>query len=164
VNGRAGERGECVNFNKKLHNPGKEPETGRLSRRLRAGAISYTVPLRETGRAKPVEEFLRNLGSGGIWLGWLPNLGHFLSLPPEAFSVSAVYAALGAVILGKFTAKVGAMTLPLNYAALLAGALIANWALSGVHLPVGNDLQAPIIFAIVGMTPAAVMMMAFLRN
>jgi hypothetical protein len=111
-----------------------------------------------------VEELLSNLGSGGIWLNWLPGFGHFADLPPSTFSISAIFSGAGAVILGKFTSNVGALTLPLNYAGLLVGALIANWWFGGIQLPLAGDFQAPIIFALAGMGIAGVGMMALLRR
>jgi hypothetical protein len=41
----------------KLRNPGKEPETGRLSRRLRADAISYTVSRGKLAEQSPWKNF-----------------------------------------------------------------------------------------------------------
>jgi hypothetical protein len=114
--------------------------------------------------ASTVEDFLSNLGSGGIWLNWLPDFGQFVSLPAEAFSISAIFSGAGAVILGKFTSNLGALTLPFNYVGLLIGALLANWALAGIHLPLAGDFQAPIIFALAGMTVAGVAMIALMRR
>jgi hypothetical protein len=111
-----------------------------------------------------VEDLLSNFGSGGIWLNWLPSFGYASDLPSSTFSVSAIFSGAGAVILGKFTTNLGAFTLPLNYLSLMIGAVIANWGLAGVKLPLGSDLQAPIIFAMAGMTIAGLAMMAVLRR
>jgi hypothetical protein len=111
-----------------------------------------------------VEELLSNLGSGGIWLNWIPGFGHLGDLPSATFSVSAIFSGAGAVILGKFTSNLGALTLPFNYGGLLVGALVANWGLHGVEVPLAGDFQAPIVFALTGMSIAGVVMMALLRR
>ena len=111
-----------------------------------------------------MEDLLSIFGSGGIWLSWVPGFGHVGDLPSGTFLVSAIFAGLGALILGKFTSDLGALTLPLNYISLLLGALLANWGLGGIHLPLAGDLQAPIIFALTGMTVTGLMMMAILRR
>jgi hypothetical protein len=110
-----------------------------------------------------VENFLSDLGSGGIWLNWLPGFGLF-DLPPRTLSVAAIFAGICAVILCKFTGKLGALTLPLNYIALLVGALAANRVLDGISVPLAGELQAPIVYALSGMCIAGVMMMALLRR
>jgi hypothetical protein len=111
-----------------------------------------------------VEDLLSTFGSGGIWLNWLPSFGHFFDLPPATFSISAIFSGAGAVILGKFTTNLGALTLPLNYVGLFVGALLANCWFGGIQLPLAGDFQAPIIFALAGMSFTGVAMMALLRR
>src|SRR5262249_8614451 len=126
------------------------------------GITPYGDGLNSAG--KLVENLLSNFGSGGIWLNWLPSFGHVLDLPSATFSVSAVFSGAGAVILGKFTTNLGAFTLPFNYIGLMIRALLANWGLAGIHLPLAGDLQAPIIFALAGMSITGVLMMAIFRR
>jgi hypothetical protein len=113
---------------------------------------------------KLVEDLLSNFGSGGIWLNWLPGFGHVFDLPPASISVSAIFSGVGAVILGKFTTNLGAFSLPFNYIGLIIGAVLANWGLAGAHPPLAGDLQAPIIFALAGMSMSGVLMMAIFRR
>ena len=108
-----------------------------------------------------VLEFWHALGGA---VDWLPIPERMMGLPTEAVSVSAVFSGSGAVILGKFTSNVGAVTMPLNYCALFVGALISNWLFQGTYLPVGNHIQTAIVFAIAGMTVMALTMMCFLRS
>jgi hypothetical protein len=106
----------------------------------------------------------------GFWhalagaIDWLPIPERFLGLPTEAVSVSAIFSGSGAVILGKFTSNVGAITLPINYCALFGGALVSNWVLQGTYLPYGNHIQTAVVFAIAGMTVTALSMMCFLPS
>lgn len=109
-----------------------------------------------------MEDFLSMLGSGGIWLDWLPHLG--VDMPDGSFLISAIFSGAGAVILGKFTSNLGMLTMPLNYAGLLMGALMANYALAGLRIPVAGDLQTPILLALTGMSFAGVAMMALMKR
>ena len=110
-----------------------------------------------------MEDLLSNFSSGNIWSNWLPGFGH-MDLPSGTLSVSAIFSGVGAIILGKFTGDLGALTLPINYIGLFIGAILANWGLSGIHLPLAGDLQAPIIFALTGMTFTGLVMMAILHR
>lgn len=111
-----------------------------------------------------MEDFLNTLGSGGIWLDWLPSFGRVVEIPEGTLSISAIFSGAGAVILGKFTSNLGMLTLPLNYAGLFMGALMANYALAGIRIPVAGDLQTPIILALTGMCFAGVAMMALMKR
>ena len=51
-----------------------------------------------------------------------------------------------------------------NYVGLLIGALVANWAFAGIHLPLAGDFQAPIIFALAGMSVTGIAMIALMRR
>jgi hypothetical protein len=81
-----------------------------------------------------------------------------------AFFVSAVFSGAGALILGKFSASIGTLTLPINYIGLLIGAVMANSILAGVSVPLAGDLQAPVVFALTGMAPAGLLLMALLHR
>jgi hypothetical protein len=111
-----------------------------------------------------MEELLLTFGSGAIWLKWLPGFGLASHLPPMTFFVSVIFSGAGALILGKFTAGIGSLTLPINYVGLLVGAVLANWIFSGVSVPLAGDLQAPVVFALTGMTAAGLCLMALLHR
>ena len=80
-------------------------------------------------------------------------------VPPEAVSLSSLFSGAGAVILGKFTGSVGALTMPMNYSALFIGALAANWMFRGVHLPMDQQIQQPLLVTLGGMLIGAFSMM-----
>lgn len=82
---------------------------------------------------------------------------------PEAMSLSILFSGAGAVILEKFTGSVGALTMPMNYAALFVGALMANWAFSGLHLPMDQQLQQPMLITLGGMLIGSFSMLWWLR-
>lgn len=82
---------------------------------------------------------------------------------PEAVSLSTLFSGAGAVILEKFTGNVGALTMPMNYAALFVGALMANWAFSGLNLPMDQQLQQPMLITLGGMLIGAFSMLWWLR-
>ena len=54
--------------------------------------------------------------------------------------------------------------MPIKYGTLFAAALLANWLLSDLRLPLDADLQAPIIYAFVGITVASLGLMILLRR
>lgn len=83
---------------------------------------------------------------------------------PEAVSLSTLFSGAGAVILGKFTGSVGALTMPMNYSALFVGALMANWAFRGIHLPIDQHLQQPMLITLGGMLIGAFSMLWWLRS
>lgn len=85
-------------------------------------------------------------------------------LPSTTFSIAVIFSGAGLAILNRFTGNVGYITLPINYFALLFGALLANWCLRDIRTPFEPTLQAPIVFAIAGMTVAALVMMLVLRK
>ena len=80
-------------------------------------------------------------------------------VPPEAVSLSSLFSGGGAVILGKFTGSVGTLTMPINYSALFVGALAANWMFRGVHLPMDQQIQQPLLVTLGGMLIGAFSMM-----
>lgn len=83
---------------------------------------------------------------------------------PEAVSLSTLFSGAGAVILGKFTGSVGALTMPMNYSALFVGALMANWAFRGLDLPMDQHLQQPMLITLGGMLIGAFSMLWWLRS
>lgn len=107
---------------------------------------------------------LADLFIDATWFLWVPGFGFGLGLPPESFSVSAVFSGIGATILGKFTGEIGFATMPMNYVALFVGALLGNWALADAGLPFDPRLQAPILFALAGMAITGLSMMFVLRR
>jgi hypothetical protein len=108
-------------------------------------------------------EFLQNLTGSLSFLSWLPSLPE-MNVSDGAVSISAAISGAGTVVLGKFTSNIGYLTMPINYCALFIGAVMANWLLSGIHLPVDPDFQAPMIFAVAGMMITALSMMMFVKE
>jgi hypothetical protein len=98
------------------------------------------------------------------WFWWLPDLSPWAYLPSQTIAISAVFAGAGAAILSKFTADLGHLSVPVKYGALFAAALLANWLLAPVDLPLETSLQAPIIYAFVGITIASLGLMILLRR
>ena len=108
-------------------------------------------------------DFLNGFTSHMSFLNWLPSL-HGWSMPADVLSISAVFSGAGTVVLSKFTSNVGFITMPINYCALFGGALASNWLLSGVHLPIDPDFQAPMVFAVGGMMVMALSLMMLMRE
>ena len=98
------------------------------------------------------------------WFGWLPDLSPWAYLPSQTIAISAVFAGAGAAILSKFTADLGHLSVPVKYGTLFVAALLANWLLAPVDLPLDANLQAPIIYAFVGITLASLGLMILLRR
>lgn len=73
--------------------------------------------------------------------------------------VSYICSGAGAYILGKFTGGLGAITLSINYSALLVGAFLANWLFMGISLPIDHNLEQPLLITIVGMAIGAMTLM-----
>lgn len=109
-------------------------------------------------------DFLSNLSISASWLHWLPASIGISGLPDAGLALSALFSGAGALILGKFTGHVGFITMPLNYCVLLVGAVVSNWALREVRLPIDPNLQTPMVFTLAGMTAAALMMMMTMRS
>jgi hypothetical protein len=98
------------------------------------------------------------------WFGWLPDFSPWAYLPSQTVVISAVFAGAGAAILSKYTADLGHLSIPVKYGTLFAAALLANWLLSDLRLPLDADLQAPIIYAFIGITLASLGLMLLLRR
>jgi FtsH-binding integral membrane protein len=98
------------------------------------------------------------------WFGWIPDLSPWLYLPSQTVAISAVFAGAGTAILSKYTADLGHLSIPIKYGTLFIAALLTNWLLSDVRLPLDADLQAPIIYAFIGITVAGLGLMILLRR
>ena len=98
------------------------------------------------------------------WFGWLPDLSPWAYLPSQTVAISAVFAGAGTAILGKYTADLGHLSVPIKYGTLFIAALLANWLMSDLRLPLDADLQAPIIYAFAGITVASLGLMILLRR
>jgi hypothetical protein len=98
------------------------------------------------------------------WFWWLPDLSPWAYLPSQTVAVSAVFAGAGTAILSKYTVDLGHLSVPIKYGTLFIAALLANWLLSDLQLPLDNQLQAPIVYAFVGITIASLGLMILLRQ
>jgi hypothetical protein len=111
-----------------------------------------------------VADLIDILGSGSNWLyivhAWLGMFG----LPSTTLSIAIIFSGAGVAILNRFTGDVGLITVPVNYCALLFGSLFANSCLRDIRTPFEPTLQAPIIFAMTGITVASLLMMFILRR
>jgi H+/Cl- antiporter ClcA len=103
--------------------------------------------------------FLEYLGVSFAWVDWIERLIGGTPLPPMALWICVVFAAIGTALLTMYTAKTAVST-AMNAAAMFVGALIGNLLLRGIHLPLDPERQAPIVFAMAGMIPAALIMLA----
>ncbi len=96
-----------------------------------------------------------------------PSPSDFINLnflPPESVSMASLFSGAGAMILGKFTGGVGSLTLPLNYSAMFIGAIVANWLLGGIQLPMDQQLQQPMLITLGGMLLGAFAMMWWIQS
>ena len=78
--------------------------------------------------------------------------------------ICLVSAAIGALMLTRFTPILGPFAYPVNFAALLAGGIAANRLMRGMHLPFDPTFERPAIFAVAGMTVAAIGLFFLLRR
>lgn len=82
------------------------------------------------------------------------NLNDYLTharISNEAILMSSLFSAAGALILGRFTGKIGHLTMPLNFSALFIGAILANWVFSGIDIPTILNPQEILLATILGM-------------
>lgn len=98
------------------------------------------------------------------WFDWLPDISPWAYLPSQTVAICAVFAGAGTAILSKYTADLGHFSIPIKYVTLFVAALLANWLLSDLRLPLDADLQAPIIYAFAGITVASLGLMILLRR
>ncbi|MGQ0486156.1 MAG: hypothetical protein ACT4SY_12495 [Hyphomicrobiales bacterium] len=97
----------------------------------------------------------------------LPSVSNLIDLsvlPPESVSMSSLFSGAGTMILGKFTSGVGYLTMPLNYFAMFAGAVAANWLLGGIELPMDQQLQQPLLITLGGMLIGAFAMLWWMHS
>jgi hypothetical protein len=115
-----------------------------------------------------MEELVTAIANGfGVLdhLPYMPDTAEILALSPEKVSIAAIFSGAGSVILGKFTGSVGYLTLPMNYCALFFGAVMGNWALSGVRIPMLDaTFQTPMLFAVAGMIVTALAVLMFTKT
>lgn len=93
-----------------------------------------------------------------------PRASEFGTMPADSLPLSAVSCGLGALILSKFTGNLGLLTIPVNYSALFIGAVVSNWLLHGLDLPIDKLTAQPLLVNLVGMTIAALAMMCWLQR
>jgi hypothetical protein len=108
-------------------------------------------------------DFLRDMASSASWIqsmGWLP---HF-NLAANSVPISIIFAALGSFFLGQFTKTLGFFAFPLNFLVLFFGAIAGNWLFGAVGLRFQEAYQGPMLFALVGMTLAALSLMATVKT
>ena len=74
-----------------------------------------------------------------------------LDMSSEAFMMSVLFSAAGAVILGKFTGTLGHLTVPLNFSALFVGTIITNSLLDGFDIPAIQYQQEIMLFTVLGL-------------
>ena len=92
-----------------------------------------------------------------------PNMPAIDALPAGALPIPYLCSILGALILSKFTGRLGNLTVPLNCAALFIGAMLSTSLLSGIDLPVEHGLLQPLFVSLVGMLGGAFLMMFWLH-
>ena len=93
-----------------------------------------------------------------------PNMPAIDALPAGALPIPYLCSILGALILSKFTGRLGNLTMPLNCAALFIGAMLSTSLLSGIDLPVEHGLLQPLFVSLVGMLVGAFLMMFWLQR
>ncbi len=105
-----------------------------------------------------LEDVLMNLTS------MIPTGSGDASVGADALPLSYICSGAGAFILAKFTGSLGGLTLPVNYSALLIGALLANWLFTGVSLPIEHNLHQPLLVSLTGMVLGAFAIMWWYRG
>jgi hypothetical protein len=92
------------------------------------------------------------------------TLKDFDSLSPDLLPLTGMFSGGGALILSKFTGSIGNLTLPLNCSALFLGAMVSNWLLQNLKLPLESAVEAPLLMSMLGMTVASFAMMWWLQG
>lgn len=85
-----------------------------------------------------------------------------LGLRPEVVLLGMICALFGALLLSRYTRPLGVLTYPLNYLALLAGAMAANWLTKNVQVSLRMAKEWPLLMSLSGMAVAAVIMLLLL--
>ncbi len=93
-----------------------------------------------------------------------PKMPAIDALPADALPIPYLCSILGALILSKFTGRLGNLTVLLNCAALFIGAMLSTSLLSGIDLPVEHGLLQPLFVSLVGMLAGAFTMMFWLQR
>lgn len=92
------------------------------------------------------------------------TLKDFDSLSPDLVPLTGLFSGGGALILTKFTGSVGSLTVPLNCSALFIGAMISNWLLQNLKLPLEHTVEAPMLISMIGMMIASCFMLWWLQG
>lgn len=92
------------------------------------------------------------------------NLRDYESLSPDLLPLMIMFSIAGGLILSKFTGSIGTLTLPINASALFIGAMMSNWLMQNVNLPIESTIEAPLFFSMAGMTLASFCMMWWLQR
>jgi H+/Cl- antiporter ClcA len=103
--------------------------------------------------------FLEYLGVNFSWVDWVERMIGGTPLPPMALWICIIFSAIGTALLSNYTAK-SSVTTAMNATSMFIGALIGNLLLRGIHLPLDPERQAPVVFALAGMIPVALLMLA----
>jgi hypothetical protein len=95
---------------------------------------------------------------------WIPTAGGEPASTHTALPLSYICCVLGALILSKFTGSIGALTVPVNAAALFVGASLVTMMTSHLDLPIDRSLEQPLLATLAGMTIASLVMMAWMKR
>ena len=109
-------------------------------------------------------DLIYDLTSGASWfqsMSWIPAGG---AMSDSALLITLLFAAFGSLLLNNYTRSLGMFSLPLNFAVLFFGGLFGNAVLAGTKLPFENHFHEPMLFALSGMTLAAISVMAVVRS
>ena len=108
-----------------------------------------------------MEDLLLSISSIFSIFGSLKDID---SLPPELLPLTIMFSSAGALILTRFTGNLGGLTLPVNASALFIGAMLSNWLLQNIKLPLESAVEAPLAVSLVGMTLASFAMIWWLQG
>lgn len=87
-----------------------------------------------------------------------------IGLQRHILIIALVCAVLGAFVLSRFTLSMGVLTYPINFCALLLGAIGANLLMKQVRLPLDYDFERPLFISIAGMAVASIVTLFFLSR
>jgi uncharacterized oligopeptide transporter (OPT) family protein len=94
----------------------------------------------------------------------MDNFLILIGLQTHIFVIALVCAVLGAFVLSRFTMSVGMLTYPINFLALLVGAISANLLMKQVRLPLDHNFERPLVVSIAGMAVASILALVFLSR
>ena len=92
---------------------------------------------------------------------WNPSIGNVMD---HQMPLALVFAAFGAVVLGKFTGSIGNITFLLNFSAMFIGSYFSNSLLHGLDLPIGRVIEQPMLISMIGMLGGAFLMMWWIQG